>query len=29
LLFASPFSPPFIGSTPANVLTLPQYPFGE
>ncbi len=28
LLFASLFSPPFIGSTPANVLSLPWYPFG-
>ncbi len=28
LLFASPFSPPFIGSTPANVLSPLQDPFG-
>jgi hypothetical protein len=28
LLFASPFSPPFIGSTPVNVLSPLQDPFG-
>jgi hypothetical protein len=27
-LFPSPFSPPFIGSTPANVLSPPRDPFG-